>query len=165
MLADFHVTLLDIMMVCIPSTLIACMIGAVIASKTGKELKDDPIYRKRLKEGLAPIKRAKGEYVAHKKRQDLGCHFFLIAALSVVLFGSFESLRPGWMVDGEFVRMGMPETIEIIMLTAAAVMILWCKANVEKIVSDSVFKAGASAVVAIFGIAWMGDTFFHGNAE
>jgi anaerobic C4-dicarboxylate transporter DcuA len=164
MLADFHVTLLDIMMVCIPSTLIACMIAAVIASKTGKELKDDPIYRKRLKEGLAPIKRAKGEYVATKSAK-ISVAIFLIAALSVVLFGSFESLRPGWMVDGEFVRMGMPETIEIIMLTAAAVMILWCKANVEKIVSDSVFKAGASAVVAIFGIAWMGDTFFHGNAE
>ena len=99
------------------------------------------------------------------KSAKISVAIFLIVALSVVLFGSFESLRPGWMVDGEFVRMGMPETIEIIMLTAAAVMILWCKANVEKIVSYSVFKVGASAVVAIFGIAWMGDTFFHGNAE
>ncbi|MGA8944232.1 MAG: anaerobic C4-dicarboxylate transporter [Thermoactinomyces sp.] len=164
MLADFNLTLLDILMICIPSTFIACMIGAFIASKTGKELKDDPVYLKRLAEGLAPIKKEKKEAAASRSAK-ISVVLFLLAAVSVVIFGSFESLRPGWTVDGEFVRMGMPETIEIIMLTAAALMILLCKINVEKIVSNSVFKAGASAVVAIFGIAWMGDTFFHGNAE
>ena len=61
--------------------------------------------------------------------------------------------------------MAMPVAIEIIMLTAAAVIIIFCKANVDEIVGGSIFKAGASAVVAIFGIAWMGDTFFTGNAE
>ena len=30
-------------------------------------------------------------------------------------------------------------------------------------VSGSVFTAGIQAVIAIFGIAWMGDTFFQGN--
>lgn len=164
MLTNFQITLLDILMICIPSTFIACMIGAFIASKTGKELKDDPIYLERLEEKLAPIKKEKKEFVASKNAR-ISVVLFLLAAISVVVFGSFESLRPGWTVDGEFVRLGMPETIEIIMLTTSAIIILWCKTNVEKIVSDSVFKAGASAVVAIFGIAWMGDTFFHGNAE
>ena len=46
------------------------------------------------------------------------------------------------------------------MFTIAALIIIFCKPNVEDIVSGSVFKAGATAVVAIFGIAWMGDTFF-----
>ena len=89
---------------------------------------------------------------------------FLLAAVLIVILGSFENLRPGWTVDGVYTHMSMPVTIEIIMLTAAALIILCGKANVDEIVSGSVFKAGASAVVAIFGIAWMGDTFFHGNA-
>ena len=57
----------------------------------------------------------------------------------------------------------MPNTIEMVMLTIAALIIIFCKPNVESIVSGNVFKAGATAVVAIFGIAWMGDTFFNGN--
>jgi len=51
------------------------------------------------------------------------------------------------------------------MLTIAALIIIFCKPKVDEIVSGSVFKAGATAVVAIFGIAWMGDTFFQGNLE
>lgn len=164
LLTDFNITLANILLICIPSTFIACMIGAFISSKMGKELTDDPEYLKRLEEGLAPIKKDKKAYVADKKSK-LSVILFLLAAVSVVFFGSFENLRPAWEVEGELVRMGMPATIEIIMLTAAALMIIFCKVNVETIVSGSVFKAGAAAVVAIFGIAWMGDTFFSGNSE
>lgn len=164
LLADFNVTLADILLICIPSTFIACMISAFVVSKMGKELPEDPIYLKRLEEGLAPISKDKKEYKATKGAK-LSVGLFLFAALSVVLLGSFENLRPAWEVEGELVRMGMPVAIEIVMLTIAALIIIFCKADVDKIVSGSVFKAGAAAVVAIFGIAWMGDTFFNGNAE
>jgi len=164
LLADFKITLLDILLICIPSTFIACMIGAFVVSKMGKELPEDPIYLKRLEEGLAPISKDKKEYVANKGAK-LSVILFLLAAVFVVLLGSFEELRPGWEIEGVFTRMGMPAAIEIVMLTIAALIIIFCKPNVEEIVSGSVFKAGAAAVVAIFGIAWMGDTFFKGNAE
>ena len=54
MLADYKITLLDILKVSIPSTFIACMIAAFVASKMGKELNEDPEYLKRLKEGMIP---------------------------------------------------------------------------------------------------------------
>ncbi|EKN63268.1 anaerobic c4-dicarboxylate membrane transporter family protein [Schinkia azotoformans MEV2011] len=164
LLADFKVTLLDILMICLPSTFIACMIGAFVVSKMGKELPDDPIYLKRLEEGLAPIKQDKKDFIPQKGAK-LSVLLFLLAAVFVVLLGSFEKLRPAWEVDGVLTRMGMPASIEIVMLTIAALIIIFCKPNVDEIVSGSVFKAGAAAVVAIFGIAWMGDTFFKGNAE
>ncbi|RUL56993.1 anaerobic C4-dicarboxylate transporter family protein [Lysinibacillus antri] len=164
LLADFDITLLDILMICIPSTFIACMIAAFVSSKMGKELSEDPIYLKRLEEGLATLKQEEQKFVI-TKNSKLSVAIFLLAALSVVLFGSIERLRPGWVIEGEFTRMAMPVTIEIIMLTAAALIILLCKTNVETLVSGAVFKAGASAVVAIFGIAWMGDTFFNGNSQ
>lgn len=164
LLADFKVTLLDILIICIPSTFIACMIGAFVVSKMGKELPDDPIYLQRLEEGLAPIKKDKKEFVP-QKGSKLSVALFLLAAVFVVLLGSFDELRPGWEIEGVFTRMGMPVAIEIVMLTIAALIMIFCKPKVDDIVSGSVFKAGATAVVAIFGIAWMGDTFFKGNAE
>jgi anaerobic C4-dicarboxylate transporter DcuA len=62
-------------------------------------------------------------------------------------------------------KMGMPHVIEIVMLSIAALMLLVCKVKVIKVVEGSVFIAGIQAVIAIFGIAWMGDTFFMGNME
>ena len=164
LLADFDITLLDILMISIPSTFIGCMIAAFAVSKKGKELPDDPIYLQRLEEGLAPIKKDNKEFNP-TRGSKLSVLLFLLAAVLVVLLGSFENLRPGWETEGVFTRLSMPVTIEIIMLTIAALIIIFSKANVDEIVAGSVFKAGASAVVAIFGIAWMGDTFFSGNAE
>lgn len=164
LLTDFQITLLDILMICIPSTFIACMIAAFVVSKMGKELPNDPIYLKRLEEGLAPIKKDKKAYVA-TTASKLSVSLFLIAAVLVVFLGSFEKLRPSWVVEGVVTRMSMPVAIEIVMLTIAALIIIFCKPKVDEIVSGTVFKAGAAAVVAIFGIAWMGDTFFKGNAE
>ena len=83
----------------------------------------------------------------------------------VVLFGSVPSLRPSFNVDGEMTRLGMPETIEIIMMSVAALILLVGKANVVEAVKGNVFAAGMNAMVSIFGIAWMGDTFFNGNIE
>lgn len=162
LLTDFKISLLDILMICIPSTLIACMIAAFVSSKMGKELNNDPEYLKRLEAGLAPIKKDKKEFQATPGAK-LSVLFFLLAAVLVVVLGSFESLRPGWDIEGTFTRMTMPASIEIVMLTISALIIIFCKPKVEEIVSGSVFKAGAAAVVAIFGIAWMGDTFFQGN--
>jgi anaerobic C4-dicarboxylate transporter DcuA len=55
--------------------------------------------------------------------------------------------------------------IEMVMLSASALMLLVCRVNVGKVVNGSVFLAGIQAVIAIFGIAWMGDTFFAGNMD
>lgn len=162
LLTDFNISLLDIMMISIPSTFIACMIAAFVSSKMGKDLNMDHEYLKRLEAGVAPIKKDKKEFIPTKGAK-LSVVFFLMAAVLVVILGSIEELRPGWTVEGVFTRMTMPAAIEIVMLTIAALIIIFCKPNVEEIVSGSVFRAGATAVVAIFGIAWMGDTFFQGN--
>ena len=69
------------------------------------------------------------------------------------------------MVDSEIHHVTMPETIEIVMMATAALILLVSKANVQDAVKGNVFGAGMNAMVAIFGIAWMGDTFFNGNLE
>lgn len=162
LLADFNISLMQILMICIPSTFLACMGAAFVASKMGKDLNMDPEYLKRLEAGLAPIKKDKKAFTPNSGAK-LSVILFLLAAVLVVILGSFQDLRPGWEIEGVFTRMSMPAAIEIVMLTIAAAIIIFAKPKVEDIVSGSVFKAGAAAVVAIFGIAWMGDTFFQGN--
>jgi anaerobic C4-dicarboxylate transporter DcuA len=75
------------------------------------------------------------------------------------LFGSIPSLRPTF---GE-TTLGMPALIEILMLTAAALILIFTKTDGIKATQGSIFPAGMQAVIAIFGIAWMGDTFINGN--
>ena len=73
------------------------------------------------------------------------------------------ALRPSSTVDDTTTRIGMPETIEIIMMSTAALILIVSKADVKKAMQGNVFAAGMNAMVSIFGIAWMGDTFFNGN--
>ena len=61
--------------------------------------------------------------------------------------------------------MSMPITIEIVMLVVAAVIMIVSRPKADDVVKGSVFQSGMTAVIAIFGIAWMGDTFFNGNSE
>lgn len=164
LLAPFDITLMQILLITIPATFLGCMIAAFVSSKRGVELENDPIYLERLEKGLVTIREDKKAYVPTLGAR-LSVYLFLFAAFLVVLMGSIKELRPSWIVDGELVIMSMPYTIQIVMLTTTALMIMLCKPVVEQIVSGSVFKAGATAVVAIFGIAWMGSTFFQGNME
>ena len=59
--------------------------------------------------------------------------------------------------------LGMSSIIEIVMLSAAAIILIVTKTDGIKATQGSVFPAGMQAVIAIFGIAWMGDTFLQGN--
>ena len=56
--------------------------------------------------------------------------------------------------------LAMNLVIQIVMITAAALMIIFCKAQPKKAVAGAVWQSGMVAVVAIYGIAWMADTYF-----
>ena len=160
LLADADVTLFQMLIVTIPATLAGVLVGAWYSMHVGKELEDDPEYQRRVKEGLMQ------EIVHTEVKKNINLNFarisvaiFLIATLLVVLFGSVPSLRPSF--DGKMVD--MPLLIEIIMLSAAAIILLVTRTSGIKAAESSVFIAGMQAVIAIFGIAWMGDTFLNGN--
>lgn len=167
LLGGAGIELKDVMIICIPASLIAILVAAFVQNRIGKELVDDEVYKERVAKGIIdpehdsklidemiknPNPRAKYAVVA-----------FLLGVLMVVVFGSVPSLRPSFMVDGMLHRVTMPETIEIVMMSVAALILVVGKANVHDAVKGNVFGAGMNAMVAIFGIAWMGDTFFNGN--
>ena len=163
------IELKDILLVCIPASLVAILVSAFVQNRVGKELEDDPEYKRRVREGLLnpeaealAMQQMTDKPAPHAKRAVLA---FLLGVVLVVIFGSVPSLRPTFEVDGAVRQLSMPETIEILMMSMSAVILLVGKANVKDAVSGNIFSAGMNAMISIFGIAWMGDTFFNGNIE
>ncbi|MDY4043355.1 MAG: anaerobic C4-dicarboxylate transporter [Marinifilaceae bacterium] len=163
MLAGFDITLVDILKITIPATLIGVFVGALYSMRVGKELVDDPEYQKRLAAGEFNKAHYELKDVANMSKARLSVIVFIVATIFIVLFGSIDSMRPSYLVDGKKVMLDMPSIIEILMLSAAALILIVTKTNGLKAAQGSVFSAGMQAVVAIFGIAWMGDTFLQGN--
>ena len=159
LLAGFGVDLFDILKICIPSTIIGVLAGALYSMRVGKNLVDDPEYISRLKAGLLDNNHTKLTDVKNISKARLSVAIFLITTLLIVLFGSIPSLRPSF--DGS--ALGMPLLIEILMLSAAALILILTRTNGIEAAKGSIFSAGMQAVIAIFGIAWMGDTFINGN--
>jgi anaerobic C4-dicarboxylate transporter DcuA len=159
LLAGYDITLFDILKICVPATLIGVLVGAFFSKKVGKELVDDPEYQRRLQNGMLNDKHVELKSVENKFKAQLSVGLFLAATFLIVLFGSIPSLRPSF---GE-TTLGMPALIEILMLTAAALILILTKTDGIKATQGSIFPAGMQAVIAIFGIAWMGDTFINGN--
>ena len=167
LLGDKGVTLGNILMVCIPATLVGVIVGAIAVSFMGVPLEKDPEYLRRLREGVLDAGGKSEEALSPQaaKRAETSVIIFLIGVLSIVLFGSIDSLRPTFTVNGQLIKLGMTQVIEIVMMSTAGLMLIFAKADINKAVKGSVFIAGMQAVIAIFGIAWMGDTFFAGNIE
>lgn len=157
-----HITLIDVLKVTVPSTILGIGLACVFVNRMGKELADDPGYQQRLKDPEY-VKLNAVDSVAEdaplKPTAKTSVRIFLAAALLVVLMGAVKGLRP--VFGGE--HMGMAHTIEIVMLSAAALIILVCKPDGNEITQGSVFHAGMRAVIAVFGVAWMGDTLMQAH--
>lgn len=167
LMAPLGISMGSILMICIPATLIGVLCGSLYASRMGKELADDPEFQNRLKAGLIPppAQRSENASAPTTGRAKLSVVLFLLGAVSIVLMGTIPSLRPDFLVAGEAVKLSMPYTIQITMLVIAAIMVVVCKVDVEKITSGSVFRAGTMGLVCIFGLIWMGDTLVQNHLE
>lgn len=167
LLGSKGITLGNILTVCVPATLIGVIVGAIVVSFIGVPLEKDPEYLRRLKEGLLQKEEKSSIQISEKDQQraKISVIIFLIGVFSIMLFGFIDTLRPSFMTNGKLQKMEMTHVIEIIMMTVAGLILIFTRIEVNKIIKGSVFLAGMQAVIAIFGIAWMGDTFFDGNAK
>ncbi|MBP3795683.1 MAG: anaerobic C4-dicarboxylate transporter [Bacteroidales bacterium] len=150
----------QILVVTIPSSLVAILVAALVQNFIGKPLEQDPEYQRRLQAGHLE-EEDETEKKTVNPRAKWAVLVFLLGVVLVVLFGSFPSLRPAF--NGSPISMN--SAIEIIMMSIAALILLVGKADVKKAVKGNVFSAGMVAMVSIFGIAWMGSTFFEGNKD
>jgi anaerobic C4-dicarboxylate transporter DcuA len=152
--------LAQILMICVPATLTGVLAAAVISMFLGKDLKDDAVYQARLKAGLIPRPAAPEARAPLKGSARLSALIFLSGVALVVLFGFFPSLRT---LPGAKSALGMPIVIEIVMMSVAALMLLATKVEVDDVPKTATLRAGVVAVIGIFGLAWLGDSFISAN--
>ena len=152
--------LAQILMICVPATLTGVVAAAIISMFIGKDLKDDAVYQARLKAGLIPRPAAPEARPPLKSSARLSALIFLTGVALVVLFGFFPSLRT---LPGAKAALGMPIVIEIVMMSVAALMLLATKVDVDDVPKTATLRAGVVAVIGIFGLAWLGDSFISAN--
>lgn len=164
MLGGAGINMREIMIITVPASLIAIFVAAFVQNLVGKPLEEDPEYQRRVREGLlndAEITNDQSQMTDVNPRAKWAVLAFLLGVILVVLFGSIPAMRPHF--NGEAMNMNL--IIEIIMMSIAALILLVGKANVRDAVKGNVFASGMNAMVSIFGVAWMGSTFFLGNHE
>jgi anaerobic C4-dicarboxylate transporter DcuA len=167
-LASMNVSLLNILTVIIPATLLGVLTGTLSVAWRGKKLSEDPVYQERLKLGQVNVAAAATVLTGDKLRNARGSlAIFMLAIVAVVILGIFPELRPHYQVFSEGqTEMGQVETgqaIMIVMLAASGLIMLLFKAKPDETVKNSIMRGGVVAVISILGVSWMGSSFFEGN--
>ncbi len=149
--------------VTIPATLCGVLAIGIFSWFRGKDLDQDEEFQQR----IADPEQRKVVYDnsatlldKHLARDQWTAMWIFIGAIVLVaILGAFQSLRP--LVGGKPLNMVL--TIQMFMLLAGALIILFTKTDPNQIGKTEVFRAGMVAVVAVFGIAWMADTVFEAH--
>ncbi len=153
-LEPLGVSYLTLLAICIPVTLIAVMLTAIVCNFLGCELKDDPIYQERLAKGEVKLRGSQVfELKPHARRSVL---LFLIGIVAVMFYATAISDTVGLIQDPVLPR---NEAIVVFMLTIATLISITCKIDTGEVLNASTFKSGMSACVCVLGVAWLGDTF------
>ncbi|MFA7403877.1 MAG: anaerobic C4-dicarboxylate transporter [Pelobacteraceae bacterium] len=164
------VSLLQLLSVSIPATFCGVIMTALWSLKRGKDLENDPLFQAKMQDP------AQKDYIygesttlldkVFPKEAYWSAWIFFAAIAVVVILGAFPELRPVFGAVGKTKPLSMNIAIQIMMLSAGAIILMvCCKGKIQEITNGTVFKAGMVAVISIFGVAWMADTFFLEHFE
>ena len=160
----FDINNLQVIAVTIPACVCGLMAAALCSYKRGKDLDKDPVFQAR-KANPKMYKYMYGETASVldkvvTKSAKISVYIFFGALLVITLYSFFQiighDIRPK--VGEKYI--GMNIIIQIVMITAAALMIIFAKANPRQAITGNVWQSGMVAVIAIYGIAWLADTYF-----
>jgi anaerobic C4-dicarboxylate transporter DcuA len=154
--------LAQILMICVPATLTGVIVAGIVSMTLGKDLADDPEYQARLKAGMVPPPVAVAKRPPLASKAKVSALIFLAGVALVVAMGFFPALRT---LPGADKPLGMATVLEVFMLSIAAVMLFFTKVNVDDVVKTPTCRAGIVAVIGIFGLAWLGDSFISAHKD
>ncbi|MGZ5404783.1 MAG: anaerobic C4-dicarboxylate transporter family protein, partial [Nocardioides sp.] len=192
-------TLIKIMAIAVPATIVGVLLAALWSYRRGVELADDPVFQQRVRDELVadiPQRSARGTDTATGAEGRTGAGpgrpsgvqveedtetapggvragagrisaaIFLAGVASIIVLGAFDELRPAFTdEEGVVAPLSMALTIQITMLSIAAIIVLVCRVNVEAVPRSAVARSGLVALVGIFGLAWLGQTLIDANIE
>jgi anaerobic C4-dicarboxylate transporter DcuA/anaerobic C4-dicarboxylate transporter DcuB len=135
-------------------------VTSIIMNKLGKELVDDPEYQARVADGrLHATEEGAAAELTYTKEGRNAAYLFLAGVVTIVVFGLFPDIRPTISTELGSEPIGVTPIIQMVMFVVAALILLLCKPAAKDIPESSVFKAGIVSAIALFGLAWLTDTF------
>jgi anaerobic C4-dicarboxylate transporter DcuA len=157
--------LLDVLGVCIPSTLAGSMLGALAVCRRGKDLAEPDMLAPAGGYSTAPTLSGRSlvprPSLNSPARASLA--IFLTAVVCIVFLGLFPDLRPMLPHGNALERLDMASAIQMLMLSATGIIIVVCRCKVDTIPETPIMRAGVAATLAILGITWLGNCFFEAN--
>jgi anaerobic C4-dicarboxylate transporter DcuB len=160
----FEVNNIQIVLISIPACLCGLMAAAAASYNRGLDLDKDPQFQARLKDPeqynyiYGNSATTLDKKIAPEAKRAV--YVFMLALGVIVMLSVLQifeiNILPSW--EGKPLKMNL--VIQIVMISAAALMIIFCRAQPKKAVAGPVWQSGMVAVVAIYGIAWMADTYF-----
>jgi len=161
----YHYNLVDVLLITIPASIVGIFLMSLVMSRHGRDLEDDVEYQRRVEAGEV-VQPPAAEDIVIQPYAKRSVAIFLGAVLVICLFGLFEGIRPTVASeDGGFEPLAVTPIIQMVMLTAAALIVLFAKVKAAAIPRMSIFTSGMVAMIALFGIAWMADTFIANNED
>ena len=161
----YNYSLIDVLLITIPASIIGILPMAFLMSRHGRDLEDDAEYQRRLAAGeIQPPAPASEIVLMPFAKRSVA--IFLTAVAAICVFGLFEGIRPTVAAEGGGVEpISVTPLIQMFMLTAAALILVLCHVKAGDIPGTAIFKSGMVAMIALFGIAWMADTFIANNED
>lgn len=156
-----NITLGHIMIVTVPATLISVVCGAFAMLRYGKDLKDDPEYQARLAAGLVPPVKPASARTNLPKSAQISMWLFILGVAFAVTGGFIPAVRTPL---GMAKPMSMSVFLQLCMFATSLLILLVCKPKLNDAMNSPVMKAGITAVICVFGLAWMGDTFIKAHS-
>lgn len=133
-----------------PSAVFGAIVTAIISSMQGVDLDKDPIFQKRLKEGLVSMKTKKEAEKPTTRKAKVSVAIFLLAVVFIVALLLFKPYIGH--------TLGSRDIIIISMLMAGLVMYWFCDISLDRIKNTPIFGGGMESLVVVLGIVWMSST-------
>ncbi|PKF49185.1 anaerobic C4-dicarboxylate transporter [Enterovibrio nigricans] len=155
------ITLLSILLVTVPATLFGTLLTALYSMKRSVELEDDPEYQARMKDPewreriLNTTATTLNETLPTSARNAV--LIFLSSIVAIVVIAMIPEIRT---IGDAAKPISMSVIIQMMMLCFGGVILLATHTDPRDVPNGVVFKSGMVAAIAIFGIAWMSDTYF-----
>jgi anaerobic C4-dicarboxylate transporter DcuB len=166
------VTIFDIVKITLPAGVIGVLAAALWSLNRGLDLDKDPEFQERMKD---PVFRSQLDVTITTLDKQLprtakpsvaiffsGVPFIVILAMRDTFVNAgyhLPNILP--LVNGKAIP--MTTVVQMVMLGFGALILFAPNIKAYDIAKASVFAAGMTAVVSIFGIAWMSDTFITAN--
>ncbi len=164
--AGHDYSIVQILAISIPATFIGVLFAAAWSYRRGKDLADDPKFQELIKD---PEQReyvyGNTESLLDKKLPSSYYHatiIFFIGILVIAVLGNFPSLLPHFAAKPGAVpkAISMTAVIQMVMLCISAMILLLCRTKAKEVGGSQVFRSGVVALISVYGVAWMADTYF-----